>query len=102
MSSPNDGTLITSELTNTAEQIKFSEAVTCQFIFASRLIQQKANLKYIQEQMRHGSIRIFMDIYRRLFEGNHCHFVRCLDELKWTDSATQPQPAFEDTHTAIR
>ena len=70
--------------------------------FQTDLIQQKANPKYIQEQLGHGSIKVTMDIYGHLFEGDHRHFVCCLDDPKGTESATQPQPALEDTHTVIR
>jgi integrase len=71
----------------------------CRHTFASLLIQQKANPKYIQEQLGHGSIKVTMDIYGHLFEGDHRHFVCCLDDPKGTESATQPQPALEGTQT---
>ena len=67
--------------------------------FASLFIQQKANPKYIQEQLGHGSIKVTMDIYGHLFEGDHRHFACCLDDPKGPKSATQPQPALEVTHT---
>ncbi len=35
------------------------------------LIQQKAHPKYIQEQLGHGSIKVAMDIYGHLFEGDY-------------------------------
>lgn len=66
--------------------------------FASLLIQQKANPKYIQEQLGHGSIKVTMDIYGHLFEGDHRHFVHCLDNPQMSQTATQPQPALEVTH----
>lgn len=71
----------------------------CRHTFASLLIQQKANPKYIQEQLGHGSIKVTMDIYGHLFEGDHRHLVCCLDDPQETESATQPQPALEVTHT---
>jgi hypothetical protein len=40
-----------------------------------------------------------MDIYGHLFEGDHRHFVHCLDDSQMTQTATQPQPALEVTHT---
>ena len=66
--------------------------------FASLLIQQKANPKYIQEQLGHGSIKVTMDIYGHLFEGDHRHFVGRLDDPQLTESATQPQPTLEVIH----
>ncbi len=65
----------------------------CRHTFASLLIQQKANPKYIQEQLGHGSIKVTLDIYGHLFEGDHRHFVSCLDSPIDSQSATQPQPA---------
>jgi integrase len=41
--------------------------------FASLLIQQGANPKYIQQQLGHGSISITLDIYSHLFHGDHRH-----------------------------
>ena len=38
--------------------------------FASLLIQQGANPKYIQQQLGHGSISITLDIYSHLFHGD--------------------------------
>jgi site-specific recombinase XerD len=46
--------------------------------FYSLLIQQKANSKYIQEQLGHGSIKTTMDLGKILFQGDHQHFVCCL------------------------
>ena len=69
--------------------------------FASLLIQQRANPKYIQQQLGHGSISITLDIYSPLFEGDHQHHVHQLDDaqepeqqevVKNTESATQAQP----------
>ncbi len=65
----------------------------CRHTFASLLIQQKANPKYIQEQLGHGSIKVTMDIYGHLFEGDHRHFVSCLDSPIEGQSAAQAQPA---------
>jgi integrase len=48
--------------------------------FASLLIQQGANPKYIQEQLGHGSIQVTMDIYGHLFAGDHRHLVSRLDD----------------------
>lgn len=73
--------------------------------FASLLIQQGANPKYIQETLGHGSISVTMDIYSHLFEGDHRHQVSRLDdpqdktvnnEGSAGDSATQAQPAVTD------
>ncbi|HJY87997.1 MAG TPA: site-specific integrase [Candidatus Acidoferrales bacterium] len=70
--------------------------------FASLLIQQGANVKYIQQQLGHGSISITLDIYSHLFHGDHRHHVHQLDDpperTEQTgevppESATQPQPA---------
>ena len=70
--------------------------------FASLLIQQGANVKYIQQQLGHGSISITLDVYSHLFEGDHRHHVHNLDdppdngsqtERSAAKTATQPQPA---------
>ena len=42
----------------------------CRHTFASLLIQQGANVKYIQQQLGHGSISITLDIYSHLFQGD--------------------------------
>ena len=64
--------------------------------FASLLIQQGANPKYIQEQLGHGSIKVTMDIYGHLFEGDHRAFVSRLDDPHpKAQSATQTQPSLE-------
>ena len=64
--------------------------------FASLLIQQEANPKYIQEQLGHGSISITLDVYSHLFHGEHRHHVQRLDDPETTsflsESATQLQP----------
>jgi integrase len=69
--------------------------------YASLLIQNGANPKYIQEQLGHGSIAITLDVYSHLFAGDHRHHVHSLDdvldekvkhEAVLADSATQPQP----------
>ena len=73
----------------------------CRHTYASLLIQQGANVKYIQQQLGHGSISITLDIYSHLFQGDHQHQVHRLDDpqenmvnLTGTkaESATQPQP----------
>ena len=73
--------------------------------FASLLIQQRANSKYIQETLGHGSISIALDIYSHLFEGDHRHQVSRLDDpqdkmVSHTgsagDFATQAQPTMRD------
>ena len=70
--------------------------------FASLLIQQGANPKYVQEQLGHGSIQVTMDIYGHLFAGDHRHMVSRLDdpqehggqaEVGMVESATQAQHA---------
>jgi integrase len=48
--------------------------------FASLLIQKGANPKYIQQQLGHGSIKVTMDVYGHLFEGDYGHMVSLLDE----------------------
>jgi integrase len=48
--------------------------------FASLLIQQNANVKYIQEQLGHGSISITLDVYSHLFHGDHRHHIQRLDD----------------------
>ena len=69
--------------------------------FASLLIQQGANVKYIQQQLGHGSISITLDIYSHLFHGDHRHHVHQLDDPQERtektrgdnpESATQAQP----------
>ena len=74
----------------------------CRHSFASLLIQQGANVKYIQEQLGHGSVSITLDVYSHLFHGDHRHQVSRLDdplndpekgEASRAESATQAQPA---------
>jgi hypothetical protein len=68
--------------------------------FASLLIQQGVNPKYIQQQLGHGSISITLDIYSHLFQGDHRHHIHQLDDpqepreqvVKSTESVTQAQP----------
>ncbi len=69
--------------------------------FASLLIQQGANPKYVQQQLGHGSIQVTMDIYGHLFPGDHRHVVSRLDDPQErggnqagsvVESATQAQP----------
>ena len=69
--------------------------------FASLLIQQGTNPKYIQQQLGHGSISITLDIYSHLFHGDHRHHVHRLDdphEMRGNtagntgETATQAQP----------
>jgi integrase len=48
--------------------------------FASLLIQQGANPKYVQETLGHGSIAVTLDIYSHLFKGDHRHHVSRLDD----------------------
>ncbi|MBH0188921.1 MAG: tyrosine-type recombinase/integrase [Nitrospira sp.] len=49
--------------------------------FASLLIQQGTNVKYIQSQLGHSSISITLDVYSHLFEGDHRHQVQRLDDV---------------------
>ncbi len=67
----------------------------------STLIRQSVNVKYIQQQLGHGSITITLDIYSHLFHEDHPHHVHHLDDrLKKMDTigaveskfATQSQP----------
>ena len=67
--------------------------------FASLLIQQNANVKYIQQQLGHSSINITLDVYSHLFEGDHRHQVQRLDDepletspRRVTNPETAPQP----------
>ena len=67
--------------------------------FASLLIQQNANVKYIQQQLGHSSINITLDVYSHLFEGDHRHQVQRLDDelletspRRLTNPETAPQP----------
>jgi len=80
-------------------QIRFHDL---RHTFASLLIQQEANPKYIQQQLGHGSISITLDVYSHLFQGDHRHHVCRLDdpqerpatnESPESESATQAQPA---------
>ncbi len=73
--------------------------------FASLLIQQGANPKYIQQQLGHGSISITLDIYSHLFHGDHRHHVHQLDDPQERtektrgdnpESVTQAQPLESD------
>lgn len=78
--------------------------------YASLLIQQGANPKYIQEQLGHSSISITLDIYSHLFRSDHQPHVARLDDPQETNgrnaepesqSATSAQPqsvAFETIH----
>ncbi len=72
--------------------------------FASLLIQQAANVKYIQQQLGHSSISITLDVYSHLFEGDHRHQVHRLDDVvektdsvdpKATESAPPPHRRIE-------
>lgn len=74
--------------------------------FASLLIQQGTNVKYIQQQLGHSSISITLDVYSHLFEGDHRHQVHRLDDvtektdsadLGIAESAPQPHPRFQDS-----
>jgi integrase len=74
----------------------------CRHTYASLLIQQGANVKYIQQQLGHGSISITLDIYSHLFQGDHRHQVHRLDDpqdemagltASKRESATQAQPS---------
>ena len=61
--------------------------------FASLLIQQGANPKYIQQQLGHGSISITLDIYSHLFQGDHRHHVDRLDDPRERESQSVPNQA---------
>ncbi len=59
-------------------------------------------MKYIQQQLGHGSISITLDIYSHLFQGDHRHQVHRLDDpqdemagltASKRESATQAQPS---------
>jgi len=71
--------------------------------FASLLIQQGANVKYIQSQLGHSSISITLDVYSHLFEGDHRHQVHRLDDVtEQTDSADLKTPeSAPQTHPRI-
>ena len=73
--------------------------------FASLLIQQGANVKYVQQQLGHSSVSITLDVYSHLFEGDHRHHAHQLDDPQVTveqiggktlESATQAQPLESD------
>ncbi len=49
--------------------------------YASLLIAQGAHPKYIQAQLGHSSIRITLDLYGHLFEGDHRRYVEELDRV---------------------
>jgi integrase len=79
--------------------------------FASLLIQQGANVKYIQQQLGHGSISITLDVYSHLFQGDHRHHVHSLDdppenstqrEPFATETATQAQPTSASADSSMR
>ncbi len=72
--------------------------------FASLLIQQNTNVKYIQQQLGHSSINITLDVYSHLFEGDHRHQVHRLDdesvetvtsEVMYAENAPQADPHLE-------
>ncbi len=76
--------------------------------FASLLIQQNTNIKYVQQQLGHSSINITLDVYSHLFEGDHRHQVHRLDDelleagprrLNSAETAPQPDPHREWTQT---
>jgi integrase len=75
--------------------------------FASLLIQQNANVKYIQQQLGHSSINITLDVYSHLFEGDHRHQVHRLDDdhsetgtrrLNTPETAPQLDPQLQGAH----
>jgi integrase len=61
--------------------------------FASLLIQQAANVKYIQQQLGHSSISITLDVYSHLFEGDHRHQVHRLDDVAETTDSVKLERA---------
>ncbi len=61
--------------------------------YASLLIGQGANPKYVQEQLGHHSIQITLDLYAHLFEGDHRHHVEALDGVLDAPQNTPRAPA---------
>ncbi len=53
----------------------------CRHTFASRLIANGENLKYIAEQFGHSSIRVTVDIYGHLIPGGNRQAVDRLDAV---------------------
>ncbi len=46
--------------------------------------------------LRHSSIKVTIDVYGHLFEGDHRHVINLLDDTQeQAESATPPQPALE-------
>jgi integrase len=60
--------------------------------FGSLLIQARASLAYVRDQMGHSSIQITVDVYGHLIPGANICFVDQLDRLTSPQqSAIQPQ-----------
>lgn len=53
----------------------------CRHTYASLLIQNKASLAYIKDQMGHSSIQTTVDVYGHLVPGANKHEVDKLDEI---------------------
>jgi hypothetical protein len=59
--------------------------------FGSLLIQSRASIVYVKEQMGHSSIQVTVDIYGHLIPGADVSFVDRLDEVPKQDEKTSPQ-----------
>jgi integrase len=60
--------------------------------FGSLLIQSRASVVYVKEQMGHSSIQVTVDIYGHLIPGGDVCFVDRLDGVRAEEAETTPQP----------
>ncbi len=77
---------------------------------ATLLIQQNANVKYIQQQFGHSSINITLDVYSHLFTADHRHQLHRLDDecievgsarMETAENAPQPELHEESAKSTI-
>lgn len=66
--------------------------------FASRLIANGENLKYIAEQLGHSSIKVTADTYGHLIPGGNRQAVDRLDTLPATVAGTNPRQEGQNVH----
>ncbi len=71
---------------------------TARHTFASRLIANGENLKYISEQLGHSSIKITVDIYGHLIPGGNKQAVDRLD----TPASHEPLPSPESRSFSVQ